>query len=875
MPIKTILPDDATFVAQLDAFTRNPEAQNFCVVAFDINHFRLLNEYYGWAIGNHILQNIAQRIKEINEREHCFAGYFGNDDFLMVLPNDDNLILSVRDDIQNIITLENNTISFGIKIGACTIADCPQANSYDLCNYAQIAIAVDIKSNEQVPRFDINQLDEAKKQLEILADIEEGIYKDQFTFFLQPQCNSDTRTIIGMEALVRWIHPTRGIVPPGKFIPILERTGLIVDLDTIIWDKVCKTLQRWIQTSNNVVPISINVSIADIQAIDVTQYLIGLCEKYGVPHKMLRIEITESMMAQSMQEISELTSQLRENGFTILMDDFGSGYSSLNMLKDANVDVIKLDMKLIELNAENFGKGRQIVESVVDMAHQLGLPVVAEGVENQTQLRMLQSLDCIYTQGFKFFKPMPVENAEVLLAQPGTNQYWDLALDSEKRNVKTVRYEFVGNVAAHTCEILSDYLLILARANLITGNFELLNCDSALPAPLSGITGNMQEYADLFLTKGVVAPEFEREFRERTNVERLRSLMLSGARQRLFTFRTTLGGDYEWLTLGFTGRKDCSPQNPWCVFFVRKETMDTLPAQTLGQSFEYDTLTGLYNYEKYKNDLRNVGLHHYDCISCAYLDVIGLHEINNHIGHAAGDRMLERIGTELKMYFPEARSYRLGGDEFLVLAPNASEDAIENAISIVKHNLELNNIDISCGVSSCEQPQDLLKTITNAEQKMLKNKRKHYAKDGKGRQLRMLNTQLEDSIQEQQDAEQCFSMILPNCTGVYVVNMLDDKMRCVRAPEGFKQYGDMPGATFTEAARKYTEDSILPKYQSIVLDLLDYDAIRNFLWSGQKIKRYYERKDGECFELEIYPYSKETVYKDYSLWVFTRVPKDE
>lgn len=720
----------------------------------------------------------------------------------------------------------------------------------------------------------LSNLESTTRDFKVLAEVDQALKDNQITFYLQPQCNSETRTIIGMEALVRWVHPERGLVSPGDFIPTLERAGLIANVDTVIWEKVCQTLGSWEKQGKNIVPISINVSIGDIECIDVAEYLSALCEKYQVDHKMLRVEITESLMAQNMRELVDLTSRLRELEFKVLMDDFGSGYSSLNMLKDTNIDVIKLDMQFIDLNSENYEKGSKIIEYVVEMSHQLGLPVIAEGVESHEQLRMLHSFDCIYVQGYKFYKPMPVEYVEVLLAQPDTEPYWDLWLDSSNRDVTTVHYEFVQNVAAHACDILADYLLLFARVNLITADFEILNCDSSLPAPAGGMVGNLASYSKLFIEKGIIAPEFIREYKERTNVERLRSLMLGGARSRLFTLRTTLGGDLEWVTLGFVGKKNCSPQNPWCVFFVRKEDMNSLPAQVLEQSYEYDTLTGLYNFEKFKLDLHEIPLFHEGKVACAYMDVFGLHEVNNHIGHAAGDEMLEQIGSELRICMPEAYLYRLGGDEFLAIAPGYSEEQIAKELRRAKKALKLKDIEISGGYAVSDNIAELEHVVELAEQKMLRNKRRAYAAGGKGRQLRMLNERLEATIQEQRDVEQSFSMILPNCTGVYVVNMLDDTMRCVRAPEGFRKYAEQPGATFSDAARSYTFDSIEPRYQHIILDLLDYEAVRTYLWSGRSIQRYYERKDGACFDLQIYPYSVESVYKDYALWVFTKIPKE-
>ena len=183
-----------------------------------------------------------------------------------------------------------------------------------------------------------------------------------------------TRAIVGMEALVRWNHPTRGCVPPSEFMPLLESTGLVTQLDQYIWESVCKTLHKWQESGSNLVPVSVNVSVVDIVNLDVPQIFSNLVEKYQLEPKLLLAEITETMLAENASLVENTIQGLHRKGFSVMMDDFGSGYSSLNMLKDTNVDAIKLDMKLIDMNQQNRSKGVQIVESVVDMAHRLNLP---------------------------------------------------------------------------------------------------------------------------------------------------------------------------------------------------------------------------------------------------------------------------------------------------------------------------------------------------------------------------------------------------------------------------------------------------------------------------------------------------------------------
>ena len=183
-----------------------------------------------------------------------------------------------------------------------------------------------------------------KQRQQLLIEIERALQNKEFCFYLQPKCNSMTHAIVGMEALVRWNHPTRGIVSPGEFVPLMEETGLITRLDLYLWEEVCQMLQGWKARNENMVPISVNVSISDIAALDVAQVLWELVQKYQLEPKLLLVEITESMLAQNLKMVENTIAALHRKGFAVLMDDFGSGYSSLNILKNLPIQVLKLDI---------------------------------------------------------------------------------------------------------------------------------------------------------------------------------------------------------------------------------------------------------------------------------------------------------------------------------------------------------------------------------------------------------------------------------------------------------------------------------------------------------------------------------------------------
>lgn len=388
-------------------------------------------------------------------------------------------------------------------------------------------------------------LSRLKKQRQLLSELEHALKNHEFCFFLQPKCNSMTRAIVGMEALVRWNHPTRGCVPPSEFMPLLESTGLVTQLDQYIWESVCKTLHKWQESGSNLVPVSVNVSVVDIVNLDVPQIFSNLVEKYQLEPKLLLAEITETMVAENASLVENTIQGLHRKGFSVMMDDFGSGYSSLNMLKDTNVDAIKLDMKLIDMNQQNRSKGVQIVESVVDMAHRLNLPIIAEGVETPEQVSMLQAADCLYTQGYYFYKPMPVENAEALLAQPNSEDYWDMRRDLMRRDRRApISDSEQTALALQAYQIFADNVLELSLLNLSTGEYRVIKRDPRLPGAGSDTEEDFTAYCERMVTNKVIHPDDAEMFTDQTDLETLRSAVFSTQQPEAYRFRKNVSGQF-------------------------------------------------------------------------------------------------------------------------------------------------------------------------------------------------------------------------------------------------------------------------------------------------------------------------------------------
>lgn len=240
---------------------------------------------------------------------------------------------------------------------------------------------------------------------ELLANAEKAFEENQFCVYYQPQYNYMSGRIVGAEALVRWIHPEYGMQSPGDFIPVFEKNGLITRLDLYVFEEICSFISRCRGTDIKTVPISFNVSRYDVISGDFIERIEDIRKKYDIPVTNLRAEITESSMIGGNDHMAKIVHKFQSLGYVTEMDDFGSGYSSLNVLKDIEVDIIKLDMAFMRGNINK--RGGIIISSIIRMANWLGTPVIAEGVETPEQAEYLKSIGCIYIQGFLFSKPVP------------------------------------------------------------------------------------------------------------------------------------------------------------------------------------------------------------------------------------------------------------------------------------------------------------------------------------------------------------------------------------------------------------------------------------------------------------------------------------
>lgn len=618
-------------------------------------------------------------------------------------------------------------------------------NQFDVAAGARLESTGRAPSNDEiVPRFSLD-------------DINQAFDNNEFCFYLQPKCNAETGAIVGAEALVRWNHPEYGLVSPGEFIPLLERESMVTRFDLFIWRSVCEMLSRWDGEGRNLVPVSVNVSMTDIEAIDVARVLGDLLDRFSIDARLLQVEITESAIAHNMDVVEETIRDLHARGIAVLMDDFGSAYSSLNMLKDINVDAIKLDMKFVDLNADNAAKGLKIIESVIDMAYQLRLSIIAEGAQTAEQVSRLRELGCMYIQGYYFYRPLTVEKMEDLLEhRPDDQHFWNISKDLMHRDYRmsTNGRSMLesSSLSAHIFEILNKGVAELSRLNLITGEYRTIKRDPKLPDVYAD---DFHDYCHALVSKRIIHPDDAGEFLKHTRLSDLRDQLFSKKKSEFTYFRSEVEAKTSVIAFGMLVPPDCSEANPWAVVLIGFDLSLDLIAKNMKEIYRQDSLTGLLNRNAYDSDVEQLRSADIGAVVCVYADMIGLHEVNNHLGHKQGNRMLCEFADAARAFFGDDRLYRIGGDEFVIISSAHTEAQTRKQLNYMRERLHTQDCEISVGVASSESTSDLPKIIEQAENEMRREKKEYYVRGGSKRQLRGLNKKLEDILVRNQDRNRC------------------------------------------------------------------------------------------------------------------------
>ena len=414
-----------------EVLLRNPD-QQYDIICSDIENFKLINDVFGVKAGDRLLRGIgnayAERLKGIG-----ICGRLNSDQFACLLKH--------RDDYTDDMFIEASILTNGLldihnivmKWGIYNVED-RSVSIEQICDRALLA-ARSIKGQygKYFAIYDDTLRNQLLREQAITDSMESALSQNQFLVYLQPKYRIKDEVLAGAEALVRWNHPVWGFLSPAEFIPLFEKNGFITRLDRFVWEKACAVLHDWDERGYYPMSVSVNVSRADIYNEDLADTLVKIIEKYDLDPSRLHLEITESAYTENPKQIIDTVTTLRELGFVIEMDDFGSGYSSLNMLNDMPIDILKLDMKFIRSEMAK-PKSQGILQFIINLASWMNLSVVAEGVETKAQLLRLTEIGCDYVQGYYFAKPMPCQEFEGLLDEYRGAGIEEPSTDTEIRN---------------------------------------------------------------------------------------------------------------------------------------------------------------------------------------------------------------------------------------------------------------------------------------------------------------------------------------------------------------------------------------------------------------------------------------------------------
>ena len=637
-----------------DRLLKEPEKE-FSIISSDVENFKLYNDIFGVQAGDKLLQEIAMFIRE-GSGKNAICGRFGSDRFLCLQERErehqDRLVSSEE------YTLKNKNVV--MKWGIYEITD-PTISVEQMCDRALLAVdSIKGHYNQQFAIYDDSLRDRMLWEKAITDAMEPALNEGQFILYFQPKYSLKEECMIGAEALVRWIHPEWGFISPGEFIPLFEKNGFIPQLDQYIWEQACVRLREWKDKGYPLLPISVNVSRADVYQIELKDTLVGITQKYGIDPSYLHLEITESAYTENPSQIISTVSQLRDLGFIIEMDDFGSGYSSLNMFNQMKIDILKLDMKFIQ-NEMKRPAYQSILSYVIGMSHGVGLNVVAEGVETKEQVERLRELGCDYVQGYYFAKPMPSGEYEELLKTqsfqgtvPELNTLWKepsmrtlLVVDNDARYMEKIRGTFKGKYQILEASDAGSALTLISECG-----------DTPVSAVILSMT--IPEDGAAMLMK---------ELRQNPKFWRIPVLATIPRGEMLEQLPATLEAD-DFLC-------KCHPLRDLLrrielltgiVLFRERELM-------LQDAASRDYLTGLLNRRGLQIALDSLRKEDLPIAVCLF-DLDDLKKINDTCGHEAGDQHIQSFANLLRRQ-TRAKDIlcRYGGDEFLVVLKRLNDGA--------------------------------------------------------------------------------------------------------------------------------------------------------------------------------------------------------
>lgn len=389
----------------------NPNIKYACMV-FDINRFKLVNELFGHGVGNQLLCHIATCLAtNLREERGEVCGRMHADTFVALFPFDKQKIEHLVMESEGCLAKFGVFIELVASFGIYVVND--SSLSIDLvCDRAMMARS-SIKGNyiKRFAYYDEALHNQLLWEQEITNEMVHALNSKQFQIYLQPKCSLRSGEILGAEALVRWLHPEKGVISPNEFISIFEKNGFIFKMDEYVWEQTCELIKKWLSQYKHVLPVSVNVSKQNLYHPEFSDILLGIIAKYDIPPTLLELELSETVYTDDSEHLVQTMAKLQNAGLRIIMEDFGSGFSSLKMLHEAGIDCLKIDLRDVVDKTMN-GKGEIVLESIITLTKKLNLPVVIEGVETKEEVDFLRTIGCDVAQGYYYSRPVLISEFE-------------------------------------------------------------------------------------------------------------------------------------------------------------------------------------------------------------------------------------------------------------------------------------------------------------------------------------------------------------------------------------------------------------------------------------------------------------------------------
>ncbi|MFQ4855890.1 sensor domain-containing phosphodiesterase [Clostridioides difficile] len=409
--------DKVTYIGNQNKFYRecskyllDKPSLNYIIVYFDINNFKMINDTFGYEFGDNLLITIAKALKEELTEDEVYARL--SSDYFAIFcdyKNGRNKIIRKLDNIRS--NIESN-LSIVFEISLCVGIYFVEEGEVDIqkaVNKANMARSVAKGKNINYAIYNEDVRNKLSEESMILDDIKIALVKNQFEVYYQPKFSLVTGEMIGSEALIRWNHPEHGFISPAVFIPIAEKSKLILKIGRFVFERVCNDLYEWKKQGKKIVPVSVNLSRVELYQPDIVKFINKTIKMYNLSSDFIEIEITETVAINELNILKNVLNELRTYGFSISMDDFGTGYSSISCLRDMPIDILKLDKSFLG-GIEHDERSRNIAKSIVSLAKSLDLVVIIEGVESKEQAELMKQFGCDLVQGFYFARPMPAKN---------------------------------------------------------------------------------------------------------------------------------------------------------------------------------------------------------------------------------------------------------------------------------------------------------------------------------------------------------------------------------------------------------------------------------------------------------------------------------